>query len=84
MFDGSHLAVVCGEDHLRLAVLYNEQLVLADVSVSRLDHAVPCHCRQIFAGRVPQRHAAQLSDGLHLDREQRITARLTDERAVAV
>jgi len=75
---------VCGEHHLRLAVLDDEQLVLADVPVAPLNDRVSSHRRQIFAGRVLQCHAGQLADRLHLDAERRVASRLVDEHAVAV
>ena len=75
---------MCGEHHLRLAVLDDEQLVFADVPVAPLNDRVSSYGRQIFAGRVLQCHAGELSDRLHLHAERRVASRLVDEHAVAV
>jgi len=57
---GDDLAVVGGEEHLRLAVLGDEYLVFAGGSVPRLYHGVSPDRRQIPSGHVAQCYAAQL------------------------
>jgi len=55
---GNHSAVVCGEEHLRMAVFGYEYLVLAGGSVPRLYHGITADGSQVAPRNISQRDAA--------------------------
>ena len=58
---GDHSAVVSGEEHLRMAVFGDEDLVLPGCRVPRLHHRIAPDRRQVASRHVPQRDTAQLT-----------------------